>query len=95
MQTKMLKFGGPGLPPGTHTFYESRDAEGRAVFVDRVEAGHEVDAANVLKLADNDPAHDINVAEGYVERGQASYVEPGEPSAEPAEASEPPEEVKD
>ena len=80
MKTKMLRFGGPGLPPGSHTFYEMRDAAGKALFIDRVEPGHTVPAALVLKISSNDPKDDVPVAADYVTRGQAQIVELSEPA---------------
>lgn len=56
---KMLVFGGPGLPPGTHTVYETKDGE----HFDPVQPGHKVDFDSVVR------------AEEYVEREQASVVE--------------------
>jgi len=79
-KSRMLKFGGPGLPPGTHTFYEMRDEKGAAKFVDRVEPGHVVDASKVVKIVSDDPKTDIPTADGYVQRGQAVLVDSAEPA---------------
>lgn len=66
---KKLRFGGPGLPKGTHTFYETPDGR----FVDHITEGHEVDCDLVHR------------AQEYVERGQATIVQtPEAPDASPA-----------
>ena len=85
-KTKMLEFGGPGLPPGTHTYYEMRDEHGKAKFIDRVEAGHVVEASKVVKIISDDSKQDIPTADGYVQRGQASFVEMTESTAPTAKS---------
>jgi len=55
---KTLRFGGKGLPPGTHTFYYTTDADPR--LVDKVKPG------------DSAPFDLVVDAQGYIDRGQAS-----------------------
>lgn len=68
---KEIRFGGPNLPEGRHTWYETwRD--GRHVQV-RANPGDVTEASKVLRWGLDGPA---NAADYYVNAGMAEYVTP-------------------
>jgi hypothetical protein len=87
---RMLKFGGPNLPEGTSTWYDTPSPAKKGEYVQvRAEPGLIVPADHVMKFAGADERGAAKLepnADYYVASGRAEFAEESAPASAPARA---------